>query len=276
MRLSLWYHKKMQPIQIYMAPMGTGPNPWKVIVLLAELDIPYEIVWISYADIKSEPYLSLNPNGRLPSMVDSNKKVTLFESGAIIEYIVSTYDKGLKLSFGEDQTQEKWLVHSWLMLQMSAQGPMFGQRMWFLYFQKDDPVVKAIERYGEETKRIVGVIERHLQKRTQEQPSSTDGPWLVGDKCTFADLSFVLWNIILPQRLFPEGDLDIEKEFPHFDGWHKRLLARPAVARVVKEREQAMIELADQDTATEVLKRQGQFRQGVTFENGIWKDASKA
>lgn len=122
----------MEPIKIYHAPQGTGPNPWKPIMLAEELEIPYEIAWIPYSDIKSEPYLSLNPNGRVPAMVDPNTGISVWESGAIIEYLIATYDKGLKLTYGEDRLADKWQLHSWLMFQMSGQGPSFGQKMWFV------------------------------------------------------------------------------------------------------------------------------------------------
>lgn len=118
----------MQPIKVYNAPQGRGPNPWKVNIVLEELGLPHETVWVPYGEIKSEPYTSLNPNGRVPAMVDPNKNVTLWESGAIVNYLIATYDKDLKLTYGDDRLQEKWQLQSWLMFQMSGQGPMFGQK----------------------------------------------------------------------------------------------------------------------------------------------------
>jgi glutathione S-transferase len=113
----------MQPVKVYNGRPGTGPNPWKVIIVLAELDLPYEIEWIDYGEVKDEPYTLLNPNGRLPTIVDPNTGVTLFETGAIINYIVDIYDKDLKLTYGHDRLADKYLVQSWLMFQMSGQGP---------------------------------------------------------------------------------------------------------------------------------------------------------
>ncbi|CAM1508938.1 Fc.00g026770.m01.CDS01 [Cosmosporella sp. VM-42] len=149
----------MQPIQIYNAPPGSGPNPWKVIIVLTELEIPYETVWIPYTEIKQEPYIKLNPNGRLPSIVDLNRGVTLSESGAIVQYLVSQYDVHHVISYSDDSLQEKWLLNSWLMFQMSGQGPMLGQKMWFTHVQKERNVTTAIERYGDEGKRIASVTE---------------------------------------------------------------------------------------------------------------------
>lgn len=249
----------MQPIQIYMAPKGTGPNPWKVALVLAELDLDFKIEWISYLDIKSEPYITLNPNGRLPSMVDPNTNVKLFESGAIIEYLLDRYDENHVISYSTS-LQDKWLTHSWLMFQMSGQGPMFGQRMWFVHFHKEKEVHSALDRYAREVKRIVGVINDHLQKRADESRDLNGGSvepvWLVGDKCTFADLCFVPWNVLLFDSLFPGEPTAFEQEFPFFYQWHRHLLERPAVQRILDMRTRLMKELEDQDTAAAVIERQ--------------------
>lgn len=243
----------MEPIQVYNAPPGTGPNPWKVIIILTELKIEYNIVWIPYSEIKSEPYVSLNPNGRLPSIIDPNTGVKLFESGAIVQYLVATYDKNLALTYAKDRMADKWLVDSWLMFQMSGQGPMFGQKMWFTHFHKESGITSVIERYGDETKRIVGVIEVHLQKRRQEQKLGTgDEVWLVGGKCTYADLAFVPWDLLLFARLFPEG-FDVQKDFPEFHAWHQNLIKRPAVHKVVQMREESMRTM--EDSAAAVLPK---------------------
>ena len=204
----------MEPIEIYNAPPGTGPDLWKVIIVLEEFVLPYNIKRIPYSDIKSDPYVSLNPNGRLPSIEDSNTGVALFESGAIIEYLVETYDRDRRISYGDQSISEKWLLRSWLHFQMSGQGPVFGQKMWFTHVHAEKDIASVIDRYGNETKRSCGVIEMHLAKRKKESRSSED-LWLVGDKCTCADLAFVPWDRLALTRLFPEG-FDAEKEFPRF------------------------------------------------------------
>ncbi|KAI9904833.1 hypothetical protein N3K66_001362 [Trichothecium roseum] len=246
----------MQPIKIYNAPPGTGPNPWKAVIVLAELEIPYDSVWIPYSEIKQEPYVGINPNGRLPSMIDPNTNVTLFESGAIVQYIVNRYDKNNLISYGEDHLQERWATDSWLMFQMSGQGPMFGQKMWFTHFHADRNLTSAIERYGNETKRILGVIDSHLAKRRRELEAAPGTPvWLVGSKCTYADLSFVPWNILCLTRLFPEGGLDVEQDFPEFFQWHQSMVARPATDATIRQREHAMATM--EDTAAAVLPKRG-------------------
>ncbi|ORY67530.1 glutathione S-transferase [Pseudomassariella vexata] len=231
----------MKTLQIYNGTPGTGPNPWKVIIILIDLSLPYQIVWIPYKEITSEPYTTLNPNGRFPAFIDPNTDVTLFESGAVIEYLVTTYDTGLKLTYGDNQLQDKWLLRSWLMFQMSGQGPMFGQKMWFTHFHVEPNVTSAIQRYGDETRRIVGVIERQLGKQREKRGLGPEEEiWLVGEKCTYADLAFVTWDLLLEGRIFPRGEFDAEKEFPEFYKWHQNLLRRPAVSEAVRMREEAM------------------------------------
>ncbi|KAJ4030284.1 hypothetical protein NW761_014390 [Fusarium oxysporum] len=242
----------MQSIKIYHGPPGTGPNPWKVIIVLKELSLPWEFVWIPYSEIYKEPYLSLNPNGRLPAMIDPTTNVTLFESGAIVQYLIDQYDNKHLLSYPVDNLQEKWATNSWLMVQMSGQGPMFGQKMWFTYFHQKRNVETAISRYGEQSRRIMKVINEHLRKRRQELKLDIDSPvWLVGDRCTYGDLSFVPWNILLLTALFPDEELKPEQNYPEWFKWHQEMIARPAVAEALEERAHAMETM--EDTAAAVL-----------------------
>jgi glutathione S-transferase len=106
-----------------------GPNPLKVLIVILELGIPYEIKEVGMADVKQEPFLSLNPNGRMPALEDPNTGAVLWESGAIIEYLVQTYDKDHKISY--ESAAEKNAENSWKHFQMSGQGPYFGQYVWF-------------------------------------------------------------------------------------------------------------------------------------------------
>ncbi|KAI1389881.1 glutathione transferase [Hypoxylon trugodes] len=257
----------MQPIKIYNGPHGQGPNPWKPIILLEELGLPYEIVWIPYAEIKSEPYTSLNPNGRLPAMIDPNRNVTLFESGAIINYIIDTYDKKLKLTYGDDRFEEKWLLQSWLMFQMSAQGPMFGQKTWFTHIHIEQNLQTAIDRYGNEAKRIISVVDSSLRKQRQKLGLAADEPvWLVGDKCTYADLAFVSWNTFLG-TMFPSGGLDLEKEFPEYYRWFMNTANRPATKKVLEFREECIRTM--KDTAMQVVERQADAHKLPVYEKTL-------
>lgn len=117
------YHPKMsslKPITLYSH--AAGPNPWKVAIILEELGVPYHNV---FPKVKEEPFLSINPNGRVPAIEDPNTGITLWESGAIITYLIDNYDKDEKISY--KSTPEKYLSDQWLAFQISGQGPYFGQ-----------------------------------------------------------------------------------------------------------------------------------------------------
>ncbi|KAI0383184.1 glutathione transferase [Hypomontagnella monticulosa] len=248
----------MLAIKVYNAPQGRGPNPWKVNILLEELGVPYETVWIPYGEIKQEPYTLLNPNGRVPAMVDPNKNVTLWESGAIVNYLIATYDKDLRFTYGDDRFEEKWQLQSWLMFQMSGQGPMFGQKVWFTYMHVEENLTTAIDRYGNEAKRILGMMDGFLGKRRKSLGLGPDAPvWLVGDKYTYADLSFIPWNTFLP-TMFPNGDLNLEQDYPEFFRWHMNMISRPATKKVLEYREECIRTLTD--TGSAVVARQKDAR----------------
>jgi glutathione S-transferase len=118
----------------------------QVIIILEELDLPYSITWVSYVDIKSELFISLNPKGRVPAFKDPNTGVALFESGAIIEYIIERHDQVGKISYGNDHPQERWSSRSWLHFKMSGQAPMFGKNMWFTHFHPVKDITSVLER----------------------------------------------------------------------------------------------------------------------------------
>lgn len=110
---------QIKPITIY--GQG-GPNPPKVAMVAEELGLPYTIIATPFSDVKKPEYLAINPNGRLPSIHDPNTNLTLWESGAIIEYFIETYDKEHKLSFTPG-TPEYFHAKQWLYFQVSGQGP---------------------------------------------------------------------------------------------------------------------------------------------------------
>lgn len=103
-----------------------GPNPPKVAFILEELEIPYTIIPIPFSDIKKPEYLAVNPNGRLPAIQDPNTGITLWESGAILEYLVDKYDHAQKLSFSPG-SDEFYHARQWLFFQTTGQGPYYGQ-----------------------------------------------------------------------------------------------------------------------------------------------------
>ncbi|KAJ2973579.1 hypothetical protein NQ176_g6527 [Zarea fungicola] len=209
-----------------------GVNPWKVAIILEELGVSYKHKLWAFPDLKKEPFESLNPNGRVPALEDPNTGVTIFESGAIIDYLLDTYDKSNKLSPGIDKPSQKYAMRSWRDFQMSGQGPYFGQGVWFTKYHPEK-LESARERYRKEARRIVGVIDRHLNKQKTE--------YLTGSVASYADLMFVPWNIAL-EMLLPEGT-DLATEFPNFNSWWQKILARPMVAKVLAEREKAIASL---------------------------------
>ena len=120
-------------------------------------------------DLKKEPYEKINVNGRVPAIEDPNTGITLWESGAIIEYLVETYDKNNTLTY--TSSPEKYFVKQWLHFQMSGQGPYFGQAAWFEKFHPER-IASATNRYKDQIKRVFGVLDKALQGKQ----------YLVGDK----------------------------------------------------------------------------------------------
>ena len=98
-----------------------GPNPFKVTIILNELGIPYNTNNIAMTDVKNAEYTAINPNGRLPALYDPNTDITLWESGAIIEYLIEKYDPEHRLSFEKEST-EAWHAKQWLFFQATGQG----------------------------------------------------------------------------------------------------------------------------------------------------------
>ncbi|KAF6843410.1 URE2 protein [Colletotrichum musicola] len=208
----------IKPIVVYGNHLG--PNPVKVKMILEELELPYETVVIDMAVVKQEPYTSINPNGRLPAITDPNTGITIWESGAIIEYLIDRYDTGDKISY--DSFPEKYHLKQWLHFQMSGQGPYFGQLGWFLRFHPED-VPSAKKRYAEQTVRVFSVLDRTLKGRE----------YLVGDKATYADIAFMTWDYVARILL---GDAwndkyDVDAKYPDYAAWAKRVGSRPVVAK---------------------------------------------
>lgn len=221
---------QIKPIKVW----GTGgPNPPKVAMVLEELGVPYEGISISLADVKKPDYLAINPNGRLPSIQDPNTGLTLWESGAIIEYLIERYDTTHQLSFAPG-TPESYLAKQWLFFQMTGQGPYYGQLAWFKKYHPEN-VPSAIDRYAKEAIRVTGVLEGWLAQ--QRANADSDGPWLVGNKFSYADLAFVSWQALIPLAL--GEDVYNVDDFPHVKEWMDNMTSREAVKRVM-ERTQAV------------------------------------
>ncbi|KAH6971546.1 thioredoxin-like protein [Ilyonectria sp. MPI-CAGE-AT-0026] len=191
----------LKPLTVYVH--SGGPNPYKVAIVLEELNIPYTKVTV--ANPKEDWFLALNPNGRLPAITDpNNDNFTIWESGAILEYLVENYDRNRQLTV--EDAKEKWQLKQYLHFQMSGQGPYFGQAVWFHRCPDDIPFAK--QRYIEQTVRVFEVLDNILK----------DKEYLVGNKCTYADLSFVPWNrVALFAPIFNDilwNKYDIQEKFP--------------------------------------------------------------
>lgn len=216
----------LKPLTLWTLLGHAGsPNPWKVLMILEELKIPYETKPIELGDLKKEPYESINPNGRVPALEDLNTGITIWESGAILEYLVDTYDKQHTISFAAG-SKEYFESKQWLHYQTSGQGPYFGQAAWFTIYHPEK-VPSAVERYVNEIRRVSGVLNRSLQNKE----------YLVGGKLSYVDAAFVPWFEIA--TLLWSNEIDLEKNFPHVHSWLNRIKARPAIAKTIEEKEKA-------------------------------------
>lgn len=214
----------LKPIKLYG---GAGPNPPKIAMILEELNLPYEVVPIAITDVKSPSYTVINPNGRLPSIIDPNAEdLTIWESGAIIEYLVETYDTKHLISFDKG-TSEYWHARQWLFFQTTGQAPYYGQAAWFKKFHQEH-LPSALDRYVNELSRVSNVLEGWLTKQKEENPL-TDGPWLVGNQISYADIAFIQWQRVISMILTKE-EYDMEK-FPLVNEWVGKMLARDAVKK---------------------------------------------
>ena len=126
--------------------------------------------------------------------------------------------------------KERHLCNQWLAFQISGQGPYFGQASWFIVLHPEK-VPSAIERYQNELKRILGVLDGVLEGKQ----------WLVGDRITFADIAFAPWNDRIDSLLFCAPDKKFEG-FPNVQAWHERITSRPAWKRVMDKRARYMDE----------------------------------
>jgi glutathione S-transferase/GST-like protein len=184
------------------------PNGHKVSVALEEMGLPYEVKAIDLmkGEQKTPEFLAINPNGRIPAIVDDGFPV--FESGAILLYLA---EKTGMLCPADPQGRSR--VVQWLMFQMGGIGPMMGQaNVFFRYFP--EKIKPAIDRYQGEVTRLFGVLDRHLE--THE--------YLAGDY-SIADIANWCWT-----RTARWSGVDPEP-FTHMARWHQAIAARPAVER---------------------------------------------
>ncbi len=214
-----WPAKDPSVIQLYSLPT---PNGVKVSIMLEETGLAYEPHFIDIMNNETwiPEYLALNPNGKIPAIIDPNgpdgKPLGLFESGAILEYLA---DKSGK--FLPKDKAERYQTIQWVYFQMAAIGPMFGQLGFFHKFAgKDYEDKRPRDRYANESKRLLGVLESRLDGRK----------WIMGDNYTIADISMIGWvrNLI---GFYDAGELVDYKSLKNVPAWLERALERPAVQR---------------------------------------------
>ena len=190
------------------------PNGWKASCTLEELEMPYKVIEIDImkGDQKEANYLAINPNGRIPTIVDHDEDgFAVFESGAIMIYLAEKAGKLLPTD-----VKGRSLVIQWLMFQMGGLGPMQGQaNVFYRYFPEKIPA--AIDRYQNEVKRLYGVLDERL----------ADNEYLAGD-FSIADIANWSWA-----RIHKWAGLEID-EFEHLQRWLDQVEARPACAKGVK------------------------------------------
>jgi GST-like protein len=209
-------------LQLYSMPT---PNGVKVSILLEETGLPYEPHLVDFIkdDQKSAEFESLNPNGKIPSILDPNgpggQPLALFESGAILLYLAEKTGQ-----FLPTDPVARWQTVQWVMFQMGGVGPMFGQVGFFVKFAgKDFEDKRPRDRYAAEAKRLLSVMDRVLEDKT----------WFMGDAYTIADISMLGWINGLT-GFYGAGELVGFDGFSNVKAWFERGMARPAVQRGLK------------------------------------------
>jgi GST-like protein len=214
----LWPAANPDVIQLYSFPT---PNGVKVSIMLEETGLPYEAhaVNITKNESWTPEFLSLNPNGKIPAIIDPNgpggAPLALFESGAILIYLAEKSGK-----FLSSDPARRYQTIQWVMFQMAAIGPMFGQVGFFHKFAgKDFEDKRPRDRYAAEAKRLLGVLEARLEGRD----------WIM-DEYSIADIATLGWvrNLV---GFYGAADLVDYASLKNVPAWLERGLARPAVQR---------------------------------------------
>ena len=216
---SKWPAQFPERIQLYSLPT---PNGVKVSIALEELGLPYEAHRVDFAtnDQLSPEFLSLNPNNKIPAIIDPDgpgaQPLPLFESGAILVYLA---DKTGQLQ--PKDAAGRYETLQWLMFQMSGIGPMFGQVGFFHKFAgKDYEDKRPRDRYVAESRRLLAVLEQRLEGRA----------WIMGQQYTIADIATFPWVRNLA-GFYEAGELVGMADFKQVNRALSNFVARPAVVR---------------------------------------------
>jgi GST-like protein len=205
-------------LQLYAAPT---PNGVKISIMLEEIGLPYEphFIDIGIGEAKDPAFVSLNPNGRIPAIIDpmgpSNKPIGLWESGAILVYLADKTGQLLPSDPGK-----RYEVLSWVLFQASGLGPTFGQLGYFLRRGDSDGDHKHSQRrFADEAKRLLRILDVQLAGRD----------W-IADDYSIADIATLGWVNGIINR-YDAGELLRFEEYANVQGWLDRGLMRPAVQR---------------------------------------------
>ena len=200
-----------QDITLYFWPT---PNGQKISIMLEEIGVPYQVQFVDITKgAQFEPsYLAISPNNKMPAIVDQDgpdgNPLAIFESGAILQYLGRKFEQ-----LYPTRERRKAEVDQWLFWQVGGLGPMAGQSMHFRKYAKEK-IPYAIDRYGDEVKRLYGVLEKRLSDRDY-----------LAVEYSIADIASYPWAVRAP-------DLGVDLAgYPHISAWLARITARPAVGR---------------------------------------------
>lgn len=214
-----WPATNPDAIQLYSIPT---PNGVKVSIMLEELGLPYEAHRIAWGEegVKHPDFLSLNPNGKIPAMIDPNgpdgKPIGIWESGAMLLYLAEKTGK-----FLPENPHERYETIQWVFFQMGGVGPMFGQYNFFHRFggkDMEDPLPR--DRYREESKRLFGVMDEFLADKT----------YFVAETYTIADMAIFGWVRSFANDADTRSNVEFDS-FKNVKRWFENIDQREAVQR---------------------------------------------
>jgi GST-like protein len=200
-----------RPIELYYWPT---PNGWKITILFEELGVPYEINYVNIGrgEQFTPEFLAMSPNNRMPAILDpegpGGKPISIFESAAIMLYCGRKFGR-----FYPADERKRVAVEEWLMWQIANVGPVFGHDNHFRHYAPEK-VPYAIKRFGDESHRLYGVLNKQLKGRD-----------FVAGEYSIADMALIGWV-----KGYERREIDIA-EFPNVKRWIDMMLARPAVAK---------------------------------------------
>lgn len=206
-------------LQLYSLPT---PNGVKISIMLEEMGLSYEVHKIDFAqkDQRTPEYLSLNPNGKIPAIIDPNgpggQPLALYQSGAILLYLAEMTGQLMP-----KDPMARWHVRQWLMWQVGNDGPMFGQVGYFHKFDgREVDEKRPLEHYSTEASWLLGILDNHMQRRE----------WIVGDTFGIADISLIGMVRNLTES-YKAGDLVDYDARINVHAWLGRAFTRPAVTK---------------------------------------------